>query len=503
MEREIALAAELFARADDAHAEDRLPETVHGHAGGERIVAADDPAGEAEAVLRIAGVPSGEARGHAFADFVAEGLPVAAELHEGLAALVRREVLHDRHRHRGALGDLLLEVVGEGALGLGRGRDVADVVLAEEIVLGLGAFFLRGVEGGLERFVRKVRLLGEPLVEAGQPDRLRLLEGCLGGGAILHPLVALGLHARRIDFMERGFVAFVAIGALVEERVGLEVFRDGDRVVLMGVALRAGHGGAHEYRIGRVDPVDDGGVAELFVAGAAFVLGHRVAMKGGRNDLVFGGVGEQVAGELLHRELVEGLVLIERLDHPVAVGPDDATGVAGVAGAVGITGEVEPLAGPVFAVGGLGEEVGDDFGVRGLAQPRDFLRRGREAGDVQRDAADQDVLGRFGRPLQAFLLLPFGEEGVHGIGFAVLRHGRTDDGFVGPVSSPDGALLDPFLEQRELRRRDGLVLLGRRHHVVGIRRLDALDEFALLGLAGQDHEVSFAVALGVLLIVEP
>ena len=163
--------------------------------------------------------------------------------------------------------------------------------------------------------------------------------------------------------MERGFVALVAVGALVEEGVGLEVFRDRDRVILMGVALRAGHGGAHEDGIGRVDAVDDGGVAELFVAGAAFVLGHRVTMEGGGDDLVFGSVREQVPGELLHRELIEGLVLVQGLDHPVTVGPDDAAGVARVAGAVGIAGEVEPLAGPVFAVGGLGQEMRDDFGV--------------------------------------------------------------------------------------------------------------------------------------------
>ena len=71
------------------------------------------------------------------------------------------------------------------------------------------------------------------------------------------------------------------------------------------------------------------------------------------------------------------------------------------------------------------------------------------------------------------------------------------------MTSPDGALLDPFFEERELGGRDGFMLLGRRHHVVGIRRFDTLDEFALLGLAGQDHEVSLAVALGVLLVVEP
>ena len=376
-------------------------------------------------------------------------------------------------------------------------------MLAEEVVLGLGALVLGSLEGGLEGLVREVGLLREPFVEAGQPGRVGLLEHRFGDRAFLHPLFPLGLHAGWIDLMQRSFVFLVAVGALVEEGVGLEVLRDGDRIVLVGVALRAGHGGAHEHGVGRVDAVDDGGVAELLVAGAAFVLGHRVAMEGGGDDLVFGRIRQQVSGQLFDRELVERLVLVEGLDHPVAISPDDASRVARVAGAVGITGEVEPLAGPVFAIGGLGEEVRDDFGVRGLGQPRDFFRRGREAGDVERDAADQDMLGRFGRPLQAFLLLPFGQEGVDGIGFAVLGHGGTGHGFVGPVTSPGRALPDPFLEQRELRGRDGLVLLGRRHHVVGVRRFDALDQFALLRLARQDDEVSLAVALGVLFVVEP
>jgi hypothetical protein len=46
------------------------------------------------------------------------------------------------------------------------------------------------------------------------------------------------------------------------------------------------------------------------------------------------------------------------------------------------------------------------------------------------------------------------------------------------------------------------VLLGRRHDLVRIGRLDALDEFALLRFSGQDDELALAVALGVLFVVE-
>ena len=68
---QVALAAELLARAHDADAEDRLPEAVHRDAGGERVVAADDPAGEAEAVLRISIVPAGEMRRYSFVHLIA------------------------------------------------------------------------------------------------------------------------------------------------------------------------------------------------------------------------------------------------------------------------------------------------------------------------------------------------------------------------------------------------------------------------------------------------
>ena len=62
----------------------------------------------------------------------------------------------------------------------------------------------------------------------------------------------------------------------------------------------------------RVHAIDDGDVAELLVVGAAFVVGQRVAMEGRGDELLVGRVGQQVAGDLLDRELVERLVGVER-----------------------------------------------------------------------------------------------------------------------------------------------------------------------------------------------
>ena len=160
VEGEVSLATELFARAHDAYAKDGLPEAVHRHAGGEGVVAMGNPMREAETVLGRGVVPAGEVGWHAFVNLVAEGLPVTAELYEGLATLIGRKILHDRHGHRRGSCDLFLEAVGAGAFVLGRRRDIADVVIGEEFILGLRALLFRGVEGGLERFFGQLRSLG-------------------------------------------------------------------------------------------------------------------------------------------------------------------------------------------------------------------------------------------------------------------------------------------------------------------------------------------------------
>ena len=60
-------------------------------------------------------------------------------------------------------------------------------------------------------------------------------------------------------------------------------------------------------------------------------------------------VGQQIAGKLFDRELVERQVPIERLDHPLAIGPDLAEIIEVNAVRVGVAGDVEPVAAPVLA----------------------------------------------------------------------------------------------------------------------------------------------------------
>ena len=159
------------------------------------------------------------------------------------------------------------------------------------------------------------------------------------------------------------------VGGLVEEGEELVILLLADRVVLVAVALGTAHRQSHPDLGGRVDAVLDGRDAELLVVGPTLVVGQGVAMECGRQELVLGGAGQQVAGQLLRGETVVGHVGVERVDHPVAIAPDRPRQVLLVALGVGVPGQVEPHPRPPLAVGRGSEEpvhqplVGDGAGV--------------------------------------------------------------------------------------------------------------------------------------------
>ena len=128
----------------------------------------------------------------------------------------------------------------------------------------------------------------------------------------------------------------------------------------MVVALGAVGGQAEVDPAHRLHAVG-GVVGEVLLDDRAAFIGRRVAaLEAGGDALLFGGVGEQVAGELLECELVEGLIAVEGLHDPVAVRPHLAIGVEVQAVRVGVAGGVEPVAGAVFAVGRQGHQLIDE-----------------------------------------------------------------------------------------------------------------------------------------------
>ena len=77
---------------------------------------------------------------------------------------------------------------------------------------------------------------------------------------------------------------------------------------------------------------------------AALLVEHGVTMEACGNELIGGGVGQHVAGKLFDRKLTEGHILIERVDHPIAVFPHRPAIVFFIAVRVGVAREIKPRA---------------------------------------------------------------------------------------------------------------------------------------------------------------
>ena len=129
----------------------------------------------------------------------------------------------------------------------------------------------------------------------------------------------------------RAFVCSVCVLGLIQYSEDLKILRLGDRVELVGVALRAGHRDPHPDRHGGVDAIDDSYVTKLFVVGATLIVGQCVAMKGGGHQLLVRWVGEQISSQLFDGKLIEGHTVVDGFDDPVAIGPNRSGRIVGIA----------------------------------------------------------------------------------------------------------------------------------------------------------------------------
>jgi hypothetical protein len=290
----------------------------------------------------------------------------------------------------------------------------------------------------------------------------------------------------------------VGVGRVVQDRVELEILLLRKRVVFVVVALGAGHRRAHPRAHRRVHAVDDGDGAKLLVDRAPLVVGERVAVEGGGHLVVERGVRQQVAGQLTDCELVERHVGVEGPDHPVAPAPDRARRVVGIAGAVGIPGEVEPLPRHVLAVAVVREEPIDEpldrVGRRVGHERLDLVWRRRQAGEIEGEPAGERGPVGLRLRLEAFGFEPGEDEAIDVVfrpgRLLHRRHSRPLRGHVGPVRLVRRAGRDPTLEEIDLLLRQSLARFRRRHHDVGVGRRDPPDELALVGLARHDRRVA-------------
>jgi hypothetical protein len=281
-----------------------------------------------------------------------------------------------------------------------------------------------------------------------------------------------------------------------------------DRVVLVVVASAALEGQPEEGRPERGHPVHHVGDPELLFNDPALLVLHVQPVERRRQPLLLGGIRQQVAGELPGEELVEPLVAVERPDHPVAVRPDGPRLVVLVALGVGEPGHVQPVRGhplpvplafqepighPLVSVGrGVLEEVVRLLGCR------------RQAGQVERDAAQPHLPRGLRRRLEPLVLQPGADERVDWINDCGLRTRDWGllEGRQGPRLAPPGPLVDPALDGVDLLGGQLAVGLRRRHPLVGVLGGQSADQLALAALAGDNDGLAVADAEGPLLGVE-
>ncbi len=156
-----------------------------------------------------------------------------------------------------------------------------------------------------------------------------------------------------------------------------------ERVVLVIVAAGASQGEAHEDGGGGLRAVGHVLDAILFGDDAAFAGGAVIAVEAGGDALLEGGIGQQIAGQLLDGEPVVGQIAVEGVDDPVAPAPHVARAVGLVAVGVAVARRFHPAKGHALAVARRGEQAVDDLAVgggRGVAQEGVYLAQVWAAG---------------------------------------------------------------------------------------------------------------------------
>ena len=221
----------------------------------------------------------------------------------------------------------------------------------------------------------------------------------------------------------------------------------------MIVTLRTADGEAQAHS------TDGGGdVIEQYVAALALIVEVR-HVRAGKKEAGGGFVPHQISCDLMLHKSIKWHVAIERVDDPVTVLPGVfALGVVFKAVGVRVTRQIQPPLRPVLTVARRSEQfVHERFESRrtndkcrtraALIDERgDFFRRGRQADEIEGDAADQrgGICGRrcrLGEIIDA-LLAGRGLQRLEGPVFLVVRLDRplVFDG-IGGGADGDGACL--------------------------------------------------------------
>ncbi len=307
-------------------------------------------------------------------------------------------------------------------------------------------------------------------------------------GALI--LSGQGYDGRRVLYVP---VHGVLRRVVEERRHGVEVFH-AERIKLVVVAHRAPGGQAHPHLRGGLGAVAGIEHQVLLADRASLVGGDVAAVEAGGHLLLERGAREQVPRQLLDGELVERLVAIEGVDHPVAVAPHLSEIVEVDAVGVGIAGSVQPVAGPVLPPVRGSQQFVHQLLVsigRLVRHKRTHHRRiGRQSGQVQTQAAGQGLAIGLGCWRKALGLQARQNESVHRVASPGLvfnrRHRWLLRGDEGPVQLVVGPLLHPPFQNGFLLGFENLVRFGGRHDLVTPLIEQPLDQRAFVRLAGDN-----------------
>jgi len=252
MRRQLTLRTEFLACADEAGAENRLPQAVDEHARREGIRGVDQPAGQPHPVGRRPGRQRMKRGRHARLHLIAKREVVATKLHMRLPPLVGRQLPHDRGRGRLLSFDLLAQR-GETAALLGQlGRHLSHIVAEQPLVLLRRAFHLGATEQG-QLGGRRPHDIGDPRL-LGQADAKMIQRGLRHRRLLLdrhhqpftlsqhHGLLRLYHQRVRVLFRSAHCPAFARRRLLSFRRAGRLSVADHQRSIIAGlVEIRRGH----------------------------------------------------------------------------------------------------------------------------------------------------------------------------------------------------------------------------------------------------------------------
>ena len=150
-------------------------------------------------------------------------------------------------------------------------------------------------------------------------------------------------------------------------------------------------------RLYAIDHIFDG---VLFGNDSAFPIAAMVAIETAGDLLLESSVWQHVSGDLLNRELIEGHVLVEGINDPIAPPPHASLGIRLIAVGIGISRRIQPAARHLLGVArGLEQTIDYLFVSIGRAVSEKgihFGRGRREATQIECQPADLGGKVRFG-----------------------------------------------------------------------------------------------------------